>query len=221
MRGVLVGTVLARSCTVSRLHLAILLLCVVAASSGCALAGRTFGAYVDDATVTAAVKMGLARRDPRTLTRVNVDTFGGTVYLSGEVQTAIQKSDAEIAAWQVKGVTQVVNDLAVRAVPAASASPTMSPPSPLLARIPGIARLDPAPPGAGALAYDAGGSIVATVYVRPVRELAQSGFEALGPTARPIDHVSLYGMPPEAGMPEAQMYIVFWHVSTEDAEALR
>jgi hypothetical protein len=210
---------------VSRVRAVALVLVLAAASSGCALAGRTFGMYVDDKAVTAAVKMNLARQDPRSLTRVNVDTFGGTVYLSGEVPGALQKSDAEIAAWQVQGVTQVVNDLAVRgavADPVASASPPMRPPSPLLDRLPGIARIDPAPAaGGGALAYDRAGEIVATVYLRPVREVAQTGFEAIGPTVRPIDHVSVYGMPAEAGLPEAHMYIVFWHVSMDAAAALR
>lgn len=211
---------LARFPSVTRLHIVLLAL-LITAVSGCSLAGRTFGTYVDDAAVTAAVKVRIARKDPRTLTRINVDTFSGTVYLSGEVQGALEKSDAEIVAWQVKGVTQVVNDLTVRGERSLSASPSISSSGPLLARIPGIVRVDPAPPGGGALAYDASGGVVATVYVRPVREVAQRGFEALGPTAWPIDHVSLYGVPPEAGMPEAQMYIVFWHVSTADAEALR
>jgi hypothetical protein len=201
-----------------------LVVLLAVASSGCALAGRTFGTYVDDKAVTAAVKMNLARRDPRSLTRVNVDTFSGTVYLTGEVPTPLEKSDGEIAAWQVEGVSQVVNDLTVRSGAidhAASASPAMQPASPLLDRLPGIARIDPAPPGGGALAYDRAGEIVATVYVRPVREVAQTGFEALGPTVRPIDHVSVYGMPAEAGLPEAHMYIFFWHVSMDAAAALR
>lgn len=199
---------------------------LVLASAGCSLAGRNFGTYVDDQTVTAAVKMGLARKEPRTVTRVNVDTFEGTVYLSGEVADAIQKSDAEIAAWQVGGVTQVVNDLKVRGersgAPVVSASPAMSPPSsPLLDRIPGIARMDPPLADGSALAYDSSGRIVATVYRRPAKEVAQKGFEAAGPTVRPIDHVSVYGMPAEAGLPEAQMYIVFWHVSAAAAATLK
>lgn len=197
---------------------------VLTALTGCSLAGRTLGMYVDDQTLTAAVKMGLARKEPRSLTRVNVDTFNGTVYLTGEVAGALQKSDAEVAAWRVEGVSQVINDLTVRGERAdrvLNASPSMRPASPLLDRIPGIARMDPAPPGEGALAYDRAGSIVATVYVRPARDVAQNGFEALGPTVRPIDHVSVYGMPAEAGVPEAQMYMVFWHVSPAAAAALR
>lgn len=204
---------------------ATVLVLLVAVSAGCSLAGRTFGTFVDDQSVTAAVKMGLARKELRSVTRVNVDTFQGTVYLSGDVTSPIQKSDAEITAWQVEGVTQVVNDLTVRGERATahtmSASPSMRPASPLLDRLPGIARMDPPLADGGALAYDRAGAIVATVYRRPARDLAQNGFEAAGPTVRPIDHVSVYGVPAEAGLPEAQMYIVFWHVSAAAAAALR
>ena len=199
----------------------VIVLVLVAALGGCSAAGRTFGRYVDDTALTAAVKMRLARKEPRTLTHVNVDAFAGTVYLTGEVASALQKSDVEIAAWQVDGVAQVVNDVAVQADRFVSASPTMRPTSPLIDRIPGIARMDPGAAGAGALAYDTAGALVATVYVRPIREVAQTGFDSIGPTVRPIDHVSVYGMPAEAGMPEAQMYIVFWHVSAAAAAALR
>ena len=205
---------------------AVLLVLLFAASTGCSLAGRTFGTYVDDQAVTASVKVALARKEPRTVTRVDVDTFEGTVYLSGEVPGAIQKSDAEIAAWQVKGVTQVINDLTVRgerpgAAASVSASPTLRPSSPLLDRIPGIARMDPPAADGAALAYDGAGTLVATVYRRPAQDVAQHGFEAGAPTVRPIDHVSVYGVPAEAGLPEAQMYIVFWHVSTAAAAALK
>lgn len=205
---------------------AVALVLLVATSAGCSLAGRTFGTYVDDQTVTGAIKMRLARKEPRTVTRVNVDTFQGTVYLSGEVANAIQKSDAEIVAWQVAGVTQVVNDLTVRgeraaAALAANALPTMRSSSPLLERLPGIARMDPPLGDGGALAYDTAGAIVATVYRRPSKDVAQNGFEAVGPTVRPIDHVSVYGVPAAAGLPEGQLYIVFWHVSAAAAAALR
>jgi BON domain-containing protein len=209
---------------VNRAARAAVLALAFASLAGCSLAGRTLGTYVDDQSLTASVKVGLARKEPRNLTRVNVDTFNGTVYLTGEVAGALQKSDAEIAAWQVEGVSQVVNDLTVRGDRVdrvVSASPTIGPASPLLERIPGIARMDPAPSGQGALAYDRAGSIVATVYVRPSRDVALNGFEAFGPTVRPIDHVSVYGMPAEAGVPEAQMYILFWHVSPAAAAALR
>ena len=138
---------------------------------GCSLAGRTFGTYVDDKAITGSVKVRLIGEYPRALKSINVDTFEGTVYLSGDVDTPQQKADAEIAAWRAEGVEQVINDLRVRSAPAVSASPRMTVPNPLQERVPGIARLDPALPGAPSLAYDRAGAIVATVYARPLQDV--------------------------------------------------
>jgi hypothetical protein len=81
--------------------------------------------------------------------------------------------------------------------------------------------MDPPLGDGGALAYDGAGAIVATVYRRSSKDVAQNGFEAAGPMVRPIDHVSVYGVPAEADLPEAQLYILFWHVSAAAASALR
>jgi hypothetical protein len=206
---------------VCALRLLAVVLALATLLGGCALAGRTWGGYMDDKVLTGAVKTRLAVSVPRTLTRVNVDTFEGTVYLTGEVETALQKSTAEIAAWKTEGVERVVNDLRVRAERLASASPPTEEPGPLQERLPGIARLDPAPPRGPALAYDRSGALVATVYVRPLREVAMTGFESIGPTVRPIDHVALYPVPVGGGQPEALVHIVLWHISPAAAAALR
>jgi len=189
---------------------------------GCSLAGRTFGRYYDDRTITGSVKRGLVGEHPRGLPRVAVDTYEGTVYLSGEVETATQKSEAEAAAWRVEGVEQVINDLRVRAGDAGvSALPRMSAAGPLQTRLPGLRRVDPAPPGEGALAYDRAGAIVATVYVRPLREIGENGFEDIGSTAQPITHVSLFPALPSAIQPEALVTIVLWHISPAAAALLK
>jgi hypothetical protein len=190
---------------------------------GCSLAGRTFGTYIDDASITGSVKLRLVGGNPRALRRVNVDTFGGTVYLSGLVDTPEQKSDAEIAAWRTPGVEQVVNDLRVladRPVSALPRLPETGSPTALQRRLPGIARLDAALPGAPALAYDREGAVVATVYVRPLREVMGHGVRALGPTTRPITHVALYPVLPGGEQPEALITVVLWHVSRAAAAAL-
>jgi hypothetical protein len=46
--------------------------------------------------------------------------------------------------------------------------------------------------------------VVATIFVRPLREVSVSGFEEIGPAVRPITHVSLYPVPVDAGRPEAR-----------------
>ncbi len=54
---------------------------------GCTtVTGRTFGQYAGDRATTARVKTRLATERAQTLTRVNVDTYEGTVYLSGMVR---------------------------------------------------------------------------------------------------------------------------------------
>jgi len=82
---------------------------------GCqGVTGRTAGQTVDDATVTAAVKSKLVADRAANLTRVDVDTTNGTVYLNGVVETPEQKTRAEALARQVQGVSKVVNNLQVQ-----------------------------------------------------------------------------------------------------------
>ena len=181
--------------------------------SACSLAGRTFGTYVDDKVITGSVKRTLAADHWRTLRGVNVDTYAGTVYLTGDVDTPAQKAESEAAAWRVEGVEQVINDLRVRTHGIVNASPRTTEPSALQERLPGVRRLDAAAPGAPALAYDGNGAVVATVFVRPLRDVSVKGFEDVGAAERPITYVSLYAVPPDEAQPEALVAIVLWHIA--------
>ena len=73
------------------------------------------GSEMTEAATTAAVKSKLAA-DVKlsTLTRINVDTNGHTVTLSGSVPTAADRTSAAIVAKSVDGVTAVVNNLIVK-----------------------------------------------------------------------------------------------------------
>jgi hypothetical protein len=195
------------------LHRAVALLLLTASLPACSLAGRTLGTYVDDKVITGSVKRTLAGEHWRTFRGVNVDTYAGTVYLSGEVDTRAQKEESEAAARRVEGVEQVINDLRVRGNDLVSASPRTTEPTPLQERLPGVRRLDPAPPGEAALAYDEDGAVVATVFVRPLRDVSVNGFRNVGPAGRPITSVSVYAMPPDEAQPEALVAIVLWHVA--------
>ena len=82
---------------------------------GCtALTGKTAGQNVDDATITTEVKSKLAADRVSSLTRIDVDTDLGTVYLNGAVENSAAKSRAEDLARQVSGVRKVVNNLQVQ-----------------------------------------------------------------------------------------------------------
>ena len=82
--------------------------------TGCqALTGETLGQNIDDGTLTSYVKTKLASDKLVSLTRVGVETNNGIVYLTGEVETAEQKSRIGSLASEVKGVKKVVNNLQV------------------------------------------------------------------------------------------------------------
>ncbi len=72
------------------------------------------GEYVDDSVITTKVKAMLAEDDFLKSFQIGVETFKGTVQLSGFVnkQTAVDKA-VEIAR-SVKGVRSVKNDLIVK-----------------------------------------------------------------------------------------------------------
>ena len=83
--------------------------------TGCqAMTGATLGENIDDGNLTSYVKTKLASDKLVSLTRVGVETNNGVVYLTGEVETAEQKSRSGSLAFEVKGVKQVVNNLQVR-----------------------------------------------------------------------------------------------------------
>ena len=82
--------------------------------NGCqAMTGQTMGESMDDSMITSSVKTQLASDKLVTLTRVEVETNNGIVYLTGQVQTAEQRSHIGSLASQVKSVKQVVNNLQV------------------------------------------------------------------------------------------------------------
>lgn len=93
----------------------VLLIVLVVAAAGCqAMSGRTAGETIDDAGITASVKSKLVADKMSSLTRVDVDTNSGSVYLNGTVDTVEQKTRAEQLAWQARGVKTVVNNLQVQ-----------------------------------------------------------------------------------------------------------
>ena len=94
--------------------LAVLLVIVAAAVSCRSVTGKSAGNSVDDATITASVKTKLVADRASNLTRVDVDTNNGTVYLNGTVDSAEQKTRAERLAWQAQGVKSVVNNLQIQ-----------------------------------------------------------------------------------------------------------
>ena len=92
----------------------IVVVVALAIVAGCqSLTAPTAGTPVDDSTITGLVKTKLVADRAANLTRIDVDTNRGIVYLSGFVDTGEQRARAEQLAWQAMGVKNVVNALQV------------------------------------------------------------------------------------------------------------
>ena len=85
-------------------------------ASGCAVTRgqETVGSYVDDATITTAVKAGFVENKQVDEASIHVETLNGTVMLSGFAKNAAERSTAEQVARGVKGVKAVKNEISVR-----------------------------------------------------------------------------------------------------------
>jgi hyperosmotically inducible periplasmic protein len=95
--------------------LAVFLVILGVLAAGCSTtSNQTFGEKVDDKQILASVKTKLVAEKPANLTKVNVDVTNGTVYLTGNVESAEQKVRAEALAKDTKGVRTVINNLQVR-----------------------------------------------------------------------------------------------------------
>ena len=77
-------------------------------------AGANAGRVIDDSAITAKVKSALIADSTTKAYQINVETFQGTVQLSGFVDDAEAKSRAAQVAGNVEGVRDVNNKLELR-----------------------------------------------------------------------------------------------------------
>lgn len=99
--------------TMGRLILAFALTVMLAACAGNPQQEST-GEYIDDTVLTSRVK-SLLLNDPNVSgLAINVETFKGTVQLSGFVKTVAERNRAVQLTRGVSGVRQVKNDILIR-----------------------------------------------------------------------------------------------------------
>ena len=72
------------------------------------------GEYVDDAVITTKVKAAIFNDATLKATEINVETFKGTVQLSGFVRTETERLHAARLTREVKGVQSVKNDIRLK-----------------------------------------------------------------------------------------------------------
>ena len=85
-------------------------------STGCAgtTTKESTGEYIDNSAITARVKSALASDDVVKAREINVESFRGTVQLSGFVSTSAEKARAATIAKSVQGVKDVENNITVK-----------------------------------------------------------------------------------------------------------
>jgi hyperosmotically inducible protein len=89
---------------------------LLVAASGCAVTRgqESVGAYVDDASITTAVKGRFIDNKDVDASSISVETMKGTVMLSGFAKSALERTTAGNIARNVGGVTAVKNEIAIR-----------------------------------------------------------------------------------------------------------
>ncbi len=88
----------------------------MALTAGCASkpTQESTGQYLDDTTLTARVKAALLSDPEMSGLAINVETFKGTVQLSGFAKNEAERQRAHDVAHGVKGATIVKNDILVK-----------------------------------------------------------------------------------------------------------
>jgi len=89
---------------------------LLASLLGCAATSTKEGTgeYFDDTAITTKVKAAIFNEPSLKSTEINVETFKGTVQLSGFVSSRADINKAVDLARGVKGVTSVKNDMRVK-----------------------------------------------------------------------------------------------------------
>lgn len=72
------------------------------------------GQYIDDSAITTKVKAALLRDPQVSGLAINVDTFKGTVQLSGFANSELERRQAAALAKSVEGVTAVQNRISLK-----------------------------------------------------------------------------------------------------------
>ena len=97
---------------ISTLFFAVLLI----SAAGCASTSKSEGTgeYVDDTVITTKVKAAIFNEPTLKSAEINVETFKGVVQLSGFVSSQANIYKAVEVARNVKGVTNVRNDMRLK-----------------------------------------------------------------------------------------------------------
>lgn len=100
--------------SISKSGLVALLLAGLLAACGGTPSKESTGEYIDDTTITTRVKAAFVRDNEIKAANIKVETFKGTVQLSGFAESSAEIDKAVRRASQVPGVKAVNNDIRLK-----------------------------------------------------------------------------------------------------------
>jgi len=94
----------------------VLIAMLAALTAGCAgtRTQESTGEYIDDSAITTKVKTAMMKDPAVSGSAINVETFKGTVQLSGFAKSEQERARAMELAQSVAGVKSVKNDIVIR-----------------------------------------------------------------------------------------------------------
>ena len=95
-------------------HLAIASIALFVAACAGTPKQESTGQYIDDVTITTKVKSEFVKDEMVSAARISVETYKGTVQLSGFANSRDEANRATDIARNVKGVKSVKNDIVVK-----------------------------------------------------------------------------------------------------------
>ena len=104
-----------RASTVRRLRQGAAVVVWILAAAACGSPGPPFvGRYLDDASITSTVRTRFVDDKTMNAETIQVETTNGTVVLSGQARSLLEKTNAESITMKVPGVKLVRNELVVK-----------------------------------------------------------------------------------------------------------
>lgn len=81
--------------------------------AGSTALAESAGSYMDDTAISTKIKASLLKDQELKAFDIHVNTDHGTVHLTGNVDTSLQKADAERIAKTTENVKDVVDDIVI------------------------------------------------------------------------------------------------------------
>ena len=147
---------------------------------GCAstATSASTGEFIDDSVITTKVKTALVRDDATPGGAIKVETFKGTVQLSGFVDNAAQKTQAGVVAAKAEGVKNVINDVVISSTLTKSSTGEFIDDSVITTKVKAALLRDDGTPGASVKVDTLKGVVQLSGFVDGAAQKTQAGIVA-------------------------------------------